>query len=176
MNYRFYSILLALLAACSTLRAENPKDFTVESVSDGSKWQLSKNKGKLVVLHFLLKTECPHCLKYTHDYAVLANKQTDVVHIFLKPDSPYEIKAWAAKISKDGLSELPPIYRDPGAKLAEQYEIPDGYKFHGQMVHYPAMVVLDGGGKELFRYVGKNNSDRFPAAKFEAKLAELQAK
>ena len=176
MNYRFYSILLALLAVGFIAQADNPKDFTVESVFDGSKFRLSENKGKIVALHFLLKTECPHCLKYTHDYAVLASKQAEVINVFLKPDSPFEIKAWPKKISKDGLPELPPKYRGPGAKLAEQFEIPDGYKFHGQFVHYPALVVLDGTGKELFRYIGKNNSDRFPASKFEAKLAESQLK
>ena len=176
MYYRINSLVLALLAAFSIARADNPTDFTVESVTDGSKLQLSKQKGKVVALHFLLKTECPFCLKYTHDYAVLSAKTPDVVHVFLKPDSPYEIKAWAKKISPAGISEMPQIFRDPEAKLAKQYEIPDGYKFHGQFVHYPALIVLDGSGHELFRYVGKDNSDRLPASKFEAKLAESKSK
>ena len=176
MTRRYYLLLLALFLALSGAQADTPRDFTVESVLDGSKFQLSKHRGKIVALHFLLKTECPFCLKHTHDYAALAAENDEVIHIFLKPDSPYEIKAWAKKIRKDGLKELPQIYRDPEAKLAVQFEIPDGYKFHGQLVHYPALVVLDGKGEELFRYVGKNNADRLPVAQFKTKLAEAQGK
>ena len=171
----------ALLAVCfavslSTARAENPADFTVESALDSSKFQLSKNRGKIVVLHFLLKTECPFCLRHTHDYAALAATTPDVLHIFLKPDTDAEIKAWAAKIRKDDLKDTPVIYRDPNAKLADQFGIPDGYKFHGQTVHYPALVALDGNGKELFRYVGKSNADRMSVADFTAKLPEATKK
>lgn len=170
------ALALALFVSVITARAENPADFTVESALDASKFQLSKNRGKVVALHFLLKTECPYCLRHTHDYAALAATTPDVLHIFLKPDSDAEIKTWAGKISKDGLKNQPVIYRDPNAKLAEQFGIPDGYKFHGQTVHFPALVVLDGTGKELFRYVGKSNSDRMNTADFTAKLAEATAK
>lgn len=164
--------ILALFAFLVAARAEPPADFTVESALDNTKFQLSKNRGKVVALHFLLKTECPVCLRHTHDYAALAASTPDVLHIFLKPDSDAEIKSWAGKISKENLKDTPVIYRDPNAKLAKQFDIPDGYKFHGQTVHFPALVVLDGSGKELFRYVGKNNSDRMKTADFTAKLAE----
>ena len=69
------------------LNAENPTEFTVMSAEDDSKFQLSENRGKTVVLHFLLKTECPYCLRYTHEYAKLAAKSPDIVHVFLKPDT-----------------------------------------------------------------------------------------
>jgi len=72
--------------------------------------------------------------------------------------------------------ELPVIYRGPDAKLAKAFGIPDGYRFHGQVVHFPALVVLDGKGKELFRYVGKNNGGRMPTADFTAKLAAIASK
>jgi peroxiredoxin Q/BCP len=170
------ALFLTILFAVSTARAANPADFTVESALDASKFQLSKNRGKVVALHFLLKTECPVCLRHTHDYAALAATTPDVLHIFLKPDSDAEIKAWAGKIRKDDLKDAPAIYRDPNAKLAKQFGIPDGYKFHGQTVHFPALVVLDGNGQELFRYVGKSNSDRLSTADFTAKLAEAAAK
>lgn len=167
---------ITLFASVIMVRAENPADFTVESAVDATKFQLSKNRGKVVALHFLLKTECPYCLRHTHDYAALAATTPDVLHIFLKPDSNAEIKAWAGKISKDGLGGKPVIYRDPSARLAKQFGIPDGYKFHGQTVYFPALIVLDGNGKELFRYVGKSNSDRLSVALFTAKLAEATAK
>lgn len=170
------TLVLTLLAGAFTTRAENPADFTVESALDGSKFQLSKQGGKVVVLHFLLKTECPFCLKHTRDYASLAATTPGVIHIFLKPDSITEIKAWAGKTSNVGVQDAPQIYHDPDAKLAKQFGIPDGYKFHGQTVHFPALVVLDGQGKELFRYIGKDNSDRMKPKDFLAKLAEATAK
>ena len=145
-------------------------------LSDGSTFDLSKQKARYVVLHFLLKTECPFCLKHTRDYASLAATTPGVIHLFLKPDSIAEIKAWAGKTRKEGVKDAPQIYRDPDAKLAKQFGIPDGYKFHGQTVHFPALVVLDGQGKELFRYIGKDNSDRVKPKDFLAKLAEATAK
>ena len=168
MKLRFALLLLA--ASAALLRAENPADFTVESAVDTSRFVLSAHRGKIVALHFLLKTECPFCLRHTHAYTALAAGTPEVAHIFLKPDSADEIKQWAGKIKEEG---RPVIYRDPDARLANAYGIPGGYKFHGQVVHYPALVVLDGDGRELFRHVGKNNSDRLAPASFTARLAEV---
>lgn len=167
MRMGLFSILS--LTAVAAL-AENPKDFTIESPTHDTKFTLSEQKGKVIALHFLLKTECPYCLKYTHDYAKLAEDTPDVVHLFLKPDSVNEIKAWADKIGQDDLQDLPVIYRDPDARLAEEFDIPDGYKFHGQSVHFPSLVVLNSDGGELFRYVGKKNSDRMKPDDFVARL------
>jgi peroxiredoxin Q/BCP len=174
MKLRF--ALMVLAASAAFLRAENPADFTVESAVDASRFVLSSHRGKIVALHFLLKTECPYCLRHTHAYAALAAGTPEVVHVFLKPDSADEIKQWAGKIKEEGLEGRPVIYRDPDAKLAKAYGIPDGYKFHGQVVHYPALVVLDVDGRELFRHVGKNNSDRLVPASFTTRLAEVKAK
>jgi len=171
---QFVLVLFLIIASVISLEAQNPKDFTVESAFGNSKFTLSKNEGKIVVLHFLLKTECPYCLRHTHEYSVLASTMPDIIQLFLKPDSMEEIRAWVGKISKEGLSELPMIYRDTEAKLASQYGIPDGYHFHGQVVHYPAMVVLDAHGKELFRYIGKDNTDRLSVNDFTKKMKELK--
>lgn len=173
----FIGIVCGALLACTLATlAVAADDFTVKSATDDSTFQLSKHRGKVVVLHFLLKTECPFCLRYTHDYSVLAEKNPEVVHVFLKPDSEAEIKAWAEKLDKNDLKNLPQVYRDPDAKLAKEFKIPDGYKFHGQTVHYPALIALDGKGKELFRYVGKSNSDRMAVEDFTAKLSESTGK
>ena len=162
-----------MISACA-VQADNPENFKVKSATDDSTFELSEHKGKTVVVHFLLKTECPICMRYTHDYAALAEKSSDVVHVFLKPDSEDDIKAWTEGLDKRGLDELPKIYRDEDAKIADEYKIPNGYKFHGQTVHYPALIILNGKGKEQFRYVGKSNSDRLSVKDFEAKLAELK--
>jgi peroxiredoxin Q/BCP len=148
-----------------------PGDFTVDSPTHETAFAMSEQKGKIVVLHFLLKTECPFCLKLTNDYARIAASEPDVVHVFLKPDSANEIKAWAGKINQEGLKTPPVIYRDADAQLANRFGIPDGYEFHGQMMHYPALVLLDGSGNERFRYVGKDHTDRMKPEDFVTRLA-----
>lgn len=162
--------LLVLTLAIQVSRA-NPDDFTVRGVTGTNVFKLSEAKGKYVALHFLLKTECPYCIRHTHDYAKKSAGDSQVVHVFLKPDTDAEIKAWASKLGEDSLKVT--IYRDPDAALAKSYNIPDGYKFHGQTVHYPALVLLDARGKEIFRYLGKSNADRLDYEKFSAKLMEL---
>ena len=147
----------------------NPADFTVHGVDGGKTFRLSEARGKYVALHFLLKTTCPYCLKHTQEYIEKAPTVPGVIHVFLKPDTDEEIKAWAGKLGDDTMT----IYRDPEAELAKQFKIPDGYKFHGQVVHFPAFVLLDPAGKEVFRYVGKSNRDRFSFDQFAQKMAEL---
>jgi thioredoxin-dependent peroxiredoxin len=176
------ALLACLLTEAPFAAAETPTNFTLDAVVDDSnvavdtKFELKEHKGKTVVLHFLLKTECPLCLKYTNEYALLAEATPEVVHLFIKPDSADAIRSWAQRLDKAGLSKFPKIYRDPGASLAEKFGIPNGYKFHGQTVHYPAMVVLNGDGEEIFRYVGKSNSDRMPKAEFVKKLESMMGK
>ena len=162
--------LIVALAMTNDSRA-NPENFTVHSVTGTNTFTLAAAKGRFVALHFLLKTECPYCLRHTHEYAQKAVNDPRVVHVFLKPDPETEIKAWAYKLGDDALKL--PIYRDPDAALAKAFNIPDGYRFHGQSVHYPALVLLDGSGKEVFRYEGKSNADRLSYEKFSAKLEEL---
>jgi thioredoxin-dependent peroxiredoxin len=161
----------ALLTIAVPARGGNPTEFTVNSATSTNVFTLSAAKGKFVALHFLLKTECPYCLRYTQSYAQKSAGDTNVVHVFLKPDSDAEIKEWTTKLGE--AAPLVNVHRDPNAMLAKAFEIPDGYKFHGQTVHFPALVLLNPHGKEVFRYVGKNNSDRLPYEKFAAKLQEL---
>ena len=167
---RVLATLLVLPLAIQVCRA-NPGDFTLRGATGTNVFKLSEVKGKYVALHFLLKTECPYCIRHTHDYVKKSANNSQVTHVFLKPDTDAEIKAWASKLGEDSLKVT--IYRDPDAALAKAYNIPDGYKFHGQTVHYPALVLLDASGKEVFRYVGKSNADRLDYEKFSAKLKEL---
>ena len=173
---RVHGLFLIFSLIAAVAHADNPTDFTVESPTHDTTFTLSEQKDKLIALHFLLKTECPYCIKYTNEYAKLSGKTPDVLHLFLKPDSDDEIKAWTGKLNKEELKDLPVIYRDPDARLAKEFGIPDGYKFHGQIVHYPALVLLDSSGKEQFRYVGKSNSDRMKPDDFMAKLKVIKKK
>ena len=108
MNFRRHlTFILALSAHVVALQAGNPEDFTLESPTHRTEFSLSAAKGKHVALHFLLKTECPFCLKHTHDFAALGAAMPDVMHVFIKPDSATEIKKWSEHLSQEGLTIWP---------------------------------------------------------------------
>lgn len=166
-------LVLALFLFTFNIQAQNVKDFTLKSVTDHSSFTLSKSKGKFVALHFLLKTECPYCIRHTSDYFEKSNTLPDLVQVFIKPDSEKEIKEWATKIKS---TKTLPIYQDLDASLADKFNIPNGYQFHGQVVHYPAFILLNDKGEEVFRFIGKNNSDRFSFDQLKVKLDEIRKK
>jgi len=161
-------LLVGVFGLSANLRA-GPPDFTLTS---GDKtFKLADARGRHVALHFLLKTECPYCQRHVAEYARRAPELAGVTHVFLKPDTAEALAAWTAKLREAGIDAT--IYRDADARLADAFEIPDGYSFHGQTMRYPALVLLGPDGAELFRHVGRDNSDRLAWAPFAAKVAEL---
>ena len=169
--FRLSSAML-LLISVAFASGQDPADFTLMSATNNSQFQLSEARGKYVALHFLLKTECPVCIRHTQDYFSKANTLPDVVQVFIKPDSEEEIGDWSNNLSEE--FNKYPIYRDPDAKLADQFNIPNGYEFHNQIVHYPALILIDQDGEEVFRYIGKNNRDRYSFEQLESKINELK--
>lgn len=169
------SIFMFLLIFVVSVKAQSSGDIKLQSATDKSQFILSKQNGKYVALHFLLKTECPYCIRHTSEYFSRAATLPNVVQVFIKPDTEKEITEWATKLLAAELTKFP-IYRDPDAKLAAQFNIPDGYSFHNQIVHYPAMVLIGPDGREVFRYIGKNNSDRFSFDQLVSKVNELSGK
>jgi peroxiredoxin Q/BCP len=167
------ALFLGFFVAAFSLNAAEPvKDFTLKAATSDATFELSAQKGKYVVLHFLLKTECPICLRHTREYISQSKDLPNTVQVFIKPDTEAEIQQWAGKISKESLAGHP-IYRDPEAALAKTLKISDGYKFHGQVVHYPALILINPAGQEIFRHIGKSNSDRYPVAQLKAKIEQL---
>lgn len=166
--------LVALNAALPYAAIASPSDFTLKEAGGERTFSLSQAKGKYVALHFLLKTECPVCLNHTRTYAAKASVLPNVEQVFIKPDTDEEILKWADGLSSEDKAKAPIIYRDPGAKLADEFGVPDGYAFHGETVHFPALILLDPSGKEVFRYVGKSTMDRFPFEKLVAKMSEIK--
>ena len=162
--------LIIILLFVINSQAQKVDNFTLKSVTDNSTFSLKKANGNFVVLHFLLKTECPYCIRHTSEYFEKSTTLSNVIQVFIKPDNEAEIKEWAKKIkSKNSF----PIYQDKDAQLADQLNIPNGYQFHGQVVHYPALIILNRKGEEVFRYIGENNSDRFSFDKLKMKIEEL---
>ena len=74
---RFFQTI-ALAALLVGARAAEVVDFEVSSPADGKILKSSDLRGKFVALHFLLKTECPFCLKHTHDYATKASTSSPI--------------------------------------------------------------------------------------------------
>ena len=166
------ALVFLLLIPAALLNGQSFTEIKLNSVTDNHQFSLQEATGKFVALHFLLKTECPVCIRHTQEYFNNADRLPDVVQVFIKPDTKEEIKEWAKGLSSEELDMLP-IYRDPGAKLAKKLKIPDGYAFHGQVVHYPALILIGPDSKEVFRYVGKNNRDRYSFKELESKIQEL---
>lgn len=166
------TLFIILLMTIATTQAQRVEDFSLQSATTDSQFKLSDHKGQFVALHFLLKTECPYCIRHTAEYIENAANFPEVVHIFIKPDSNQEIQQWASKLINTD-SDPYPIYRDTNSRLAKQFDIPNGYNFHGQTVHYPALILLDQSGTELFRYVGKNNRDRYSFEEFSNTINNL---
>lgn len=162
-------LIVCMLAFFESPAQEKVADFTLPAVGDNEPFILSEAKGYYVALHFLLKTECPYCIRHTNDYIEKSSSLENVIQVFIKPDTEEEIKAWAENLGETSF----PIYRDIEAHLAGRLDIPDGYAFHGQVVHYPALILLDPEGKEVYRYVGKNNSDRLSFKRFREVLDKL---
>jgi len=168
--------ILSILIFCSVkIYAQEPLDIRISSATDNREFVLSNEKGKFVALHFLLKTECPYCIRHTQDYFSKAKNLKNVTQVFIKPDTELEIRSWSGKLPAEDLKNFP-IYRDPEAQLAKQLSIPNGYKFHNQIVHYPATILFGPNGKKVYRYVGKNNSDRLSFEQLTAKVNELSNK
>ena len=171
---QYYKLLLVLVLFSVNIQAQKIKNFTLSSVTGNTTFRLRKAKGKFIALHFLLKTECPYCIRHTSEYFERANELPNVVQVFIKPDNEQEIKAWASKLKYTDSKSFT-IYQDLNAQLADRFNIPSGYQFHGQFVHYPALVLLDEKGKEVFRYIGKNNGDRFSFEKLKSKIQEIKS-
>lgn len=167
-----FAFLLLAFASFSATIAAAPADFTLHSATSPGTFRPADAKGKFIALHFLLKTECPFCLRHTREYFTKASQLPNVVQVFIKPDAAGEIKAWAAKLPPEEVARNP-IYRDPEAALAKAFAVPGGYAFHGQTVHFPALVLLGPDGKEVFRHVGKSNADRYSFASLAATVAKL---
>jgi len=88
------AILFCTLLISSLALAGNPDDFTVQSATDTRRFTLKEARGKFVALHFLLKTECPVCLRHTRDYFTKAPTLPNVQQVFIKPDDDKAIEAW----------------------------------------------------------------------------------
>lgn len=93
MNLRTVIALVLLTTVSTTLvYGQYIKDFKLKSVTNKDQFSLHEAKGKYVALHFLLKTECPICLRHTQEYIINLHRLPDVVQVFIKPDTKRRLK------------------------------------------------------------------------------------
>ena len=168
----FTLVLSALaLGATAPLQAQEAEVPGLVRVSDGEAVTVQDLQGeRYTALHFLLKTECPICQRHTHRHAGAFAEDDGVAAIFIKPDDLATIRGWT-----EGVDGAPEIYQDPEAALAAHYAIPDGYRFHGEDVHYPALILLDADGQEVWRFVGESNRQRVSVERLREVIAALEA-
>ncbi|MBL9139052.1 MAG: redoxin domain-containing protein [Verrucomicrobiales bacterium] len=169
----YIASLLLLMFVASAKDQTGVPDLEVTAPVDGAVFRLSEARGRYVALHFLLKTECPFCQRHVREYVQRAAELPDVVQVFLKPDSEEEIRRWVARSGMDTTNKVA-IYRDPNARWAKAFRIPFGYEFHGELVHYPALLIIDKKNHEAFRHVGQTNADRYRFAQLMNKISELK--
>ena len=169
------SFLLAILCLAPSASAQATKPTTLPAEpftvgDEGRQFNSADARGQFLAIHFLLTTECPYCSRLINEYTRNAPTLAGIRQIFVKPDS---LEAFDAMLKGLPDGDKLPIYRDADSKLVEKSKFDGGYKFHGQVMHYPAVIILNETGKEVFRHIGKSNADRLPFASYAAKVAEL---
>ncbi|MFC1485434.1 peroxiredoxin family protein [Candidatus Latescibacterota bacterium] len=177
------TVIFAQNTVPQSMNSENNQyNFIVYAPGGTGSFNLSDARGNWVALHFLLKTECGFCMRLTNEYISRASELPDITQVFLKPDDDEAISQWKTSYFDMFLSEtdssatgtMPVIYRDPNAQLANAFNIPGGYEFHGEVVHYPALIIINPEGEEVFRYVGESNRDRLTFDQFIVTIADLK--
>lgn len=145
-----------------------PTPFTVGDPA--RQFNSASARGQFLAVHFLLPTDCPFCIREIREYVESAPTLAGVRHIYVIAHAPDGFAEWIKTVPD---AEALPIYRDHDAQLSKEFKIPGDYHFHNAVMTYPALVLLDAQGREVFRYVGKKNSDRLRFATFAARVAEL---
>lgn len=148
--------------------AETPTTFTVGDA--GRRFDSATARGGYLAVHFLLNDECPYCGRLVREYTDKGPTLAGVRHIFVQ----HVGEAAFAETLAAAPDPSTPLYRDVGGALAERFKIDGGYAFHGMMMTYPALVLLDPAGREVFRQIGKDNADRVPFATLVEKVESLR--
>lgn len=151
--------------------------FTLPAISGGDDFDLSETLagGEWVALHFLLKTDCPLCLTYTMRFHDARESFPGVRHVFIKPDDERIAKRWV-NTARVFAKDLPTIHRDPDAALAKQLNVRFGHPFHGEITHYPCLVLIAPDGRERWRYTGSSTFERATLKQFTAAYEEHVAR
>lgn len=160
------STMIALASPSAFAQQPTAPALTLTAITDHHTFSLADGKGKFLALHFLTKTDTPECTNFVHDFLRAAPTVAGVTHVFIKPDSEGEVKAWSAQFNDDARS----IFLDPNSALAQDLKVPTGLTINGTSSTFPATIVFDIAGKELFRYEGTAHHDHLTFDAFKRQL------
>lgn len=172
---------LAFLIAVSSGSVEAQKrvqDFRAQQCGGNEAlFQLSAHKGSWVLLDFLLPVE--DATEAAH-YAAIESEASRLLYehgilpVFFKPNDSEATAKWWNSLASHSV----PIFRDPDGKLASALGIPKGVFLMEGPAHYPAVILVDPDGNEVWRATGKNAGDRVDVATIldEKKKATVQRK
>jgi thiol-disulfide isomerase/thioredoxin len=157
-------------APAKTQAVANPSPASFTVGDPGRQFNSESARSQFLAIHFLLPTDCPYCIREIREYVESAPTLAGVRHIYVNAHTPEGFAEWIKTVPN---ATTLPIYRDQDAQLSKKFNIPGDYQFHNAVMTYPALVLLDPQGREVFRHVGKKNTDRLPFATLAAKVAEL---
>ncbi len=163
---RWCALLVVALSAAS---AVNPVDFSLPPALGGPPFVLSHQRGRVVILHWLLNGDVTADRNEVRDYGALQTQMPDVMHIYLKGDAGDAAYAWANRLSAVAGRR---VYRDAGFALAKQYGLKDDFHYRGSPSVRPTIIALDTAGDEMFRFVGRDADDRLSVKEFRLRLSD----
>ncbi len=159
------SLTTMLILAAPSAFAQQPATTSrvLTAITDHHSFSLADAQGRYLALHFLTKTDTPECTAFVRDFLRAAPTVAGVMHVFIKPDTESEVKAWAAQFNEDAHS----IFLDPNGGLAQDLKVPSGLSINGATSTFPATIVFDTSGTELFRHVGTTHHDHLTFDSFK---------
>jgi FKBP-type peptidyl-prolyl cis-trans isomerase len=170
--------ILIVASATSGVAQKRVQDFKARQCGgDEALFQLSAHRGTWVLLDFLLPvedaTEAAHYTAIESKSAQLLYEH-NILPVFLKPNETEATAKWWGSLPTHSL----PIFRDPDGKLASALGIPKGVFLMAGPAHYPAAILIDPDGNEVWRKTGKKAADRvdLETLRAEIKRAKVERK
>lgn len=158
----------ALFAMAASAAQPEANPHTLAAATDGHAFSITDGRGHYLALHFLTRTANPTCATFVREYLARAATLAGTNHIFITPDEPAEVKAWSSQFNAGASA----IFIDKDGALARDLHVPGGLTIGSLTSNFPATIVFDPEGKELFRHIGKAYDDHLQFAAFSDRLAE----
>lgn len=139
---------------------------SLSAATDSHPFMIADAKGHYLALHFLTKTDTTECTAFVREYLRAAPGVAGVMHVFIKPDEQSEVKVWSMQFKNDAAA----IFVDKDSALANDLKVPGGLAIASTTSNFPATIVFDREGRELFRHVGKSHDDHMLFTEFAARI------
>ena len=170
--------LAAMLGVSGTARADNPspsatpgQEAAAFKVGEGSAvFDSASARGRVLVVHVLSGRVSQANAAYLKDLAKAASTVAGVTHVIVQNASEADFRATVATAPE---SLVHSMYRDSSGAAEQLLHLEGTIDADGASVAAPAVLVLDPAGKELYRRIGKKDTDRDSATALAKKIGEL---